>query len=511
MSNIPDNTPILIGVGQTVSHWCAEDPITDAPSPISMAAIAAKRAIDDAAAAKSLAKSIDTLALVRTMADSIPSMQYPLGAPKNAPGALAYQLNIQPELLIYADVGGDTPQSLVSEMAERIHNGTTKTALIAGGEATSAMRVAGRANITLDWSMKSIGQFEDRGFGPALLSDYEMRHGLALPTQVYALFEEAWRHKNGLTRSQHKAKMAELFAPFSKISADNPYAQFGEVRSVDFLQTRSQENYDISSPYLKWHVAQDAVNQGAAVLMTSVGEAKKLGVSENKWIYLHSNAEVRDSFITERQNLSSSHAMKLVLDKVLSDSGLSIGEIAYMDLYSCFPCAVFFAAEALGINWQGRQLAVTGGLPFFGAPGNNYSLHAIATLAELLRNDRSQYGLILANGGYLSKESAGIYSAKPKYDWVPTSSEGLQTTIDSNPKPPIDNFPENGEVVAHTISYYRGNPLSGFAMCETEKGHCLAKIMPKDSEQLIHFANTENFGAVTISTKNNVNYLSLPY
>ena len=127
MSKIPDNTPILIGVGQSVSHWNADDPITEAPTPISMAAIAAKRAIHDASATQSLAQAIDTLALVRTMADSIPSMQYPLGSPKNVPGALAHQLNIQPELLIYADVGGDTPQSLVREMAERIYGGTTKT------------------------------------------------------------------------------------------------------------------------------------------------------------------------------------------------------------------------------------------------------------------------------------------------------------------------------------------------------------------------------------------------
>ena len=508
--NLPDNTPIIIGVGQSVSHWKPEDGADKAPSPIGIAEQAARRAFEDTGADKFNAQTIDTLALVRTMADSLPATQYPLGAPVNAPGALAHQLNIQPEYLIYADIGGDTPQSLVSEMAERIYSGNTNVALIAGGEATGAMKAAGRANTALDWHIPSAGKFEDRGFGPALLSDYEMRHGMALPTQVYALFEEAWRRRKDLSLAQHRAKMAELFTPFSEIAAENPYAQFGEARSVEFLTTASKDNYDISTPYLKWHVAQDAVNQGAAILMTSVGEAKRLGIPKHKWLFLHASAEVRDKFITERPDLSKSHSTELVLNKVLSDSELEIENIAHIDLYSCFPCAVFFAAEALGIDWRTRPLTVTGGLPFFGAPGNNYSMHAIATLVERLRKDQNEYGLILANGGYLSKQAAGIYSAKPKYDWAPTSNDDLKKTIKNTAVPPINSHPKTAKIIAHTISYYKGKPISGFAICETKDGQCLAKIEAGDPEQLRRIAQQESLETVSIAARNNVNYLSLP-
>lgn len=509
-NSIFDNTPIIIGVGQSVSHWLPEDGIESAPSPTNMATIAAKRAINDVEAKKPFAINIDTLALVRTMADSLPSTQYPLGAPVNAPGALASRLGIRPSLAIYASVGGDTPQALINEMAERIHGGETNIALIAGGEATGAMKVAHRAKIALDWSSPSIGTFEDRGFGPALLTNYEMRHGLGVPTQVYPLFEEAWRRKNNLTKTKHRNLMAELFVPFSKIAASNPYAQFGYAKTEAFLSTPSKENYDISSPYLKWHVAQDAVNQGAAILMTSVSEARRLGVPKEKWIYLHSYAEVRDQHIMERPDLSKSYAMELVLGKVLADSKLTINKITHIDIYSCFPCAVLFAAKALGIDWRDRPLTVTGGLPFFGAAGNNYSSHAIVTMVERLRTNQEQYGLILANGGYMSKEAAGIYSASPKQNWGPISSRDLEKAIEAKPRAPLNNNPERANVIAHTITYYRGEPVSGFAICETDHGRCLAKITTTDTAQLKYFASVDSLENVTIMTKNNVHFLSLP-
>jgi acetyl-CoA C-acetyltransferase len=55
---------------------------------------------------------------------------------------------------------------------------------------------------------------------------------------------------------------------------------------------------------------------------------------------------------------------------------------------------------------------VTGGLPFFGGPGNNYSTHAIASMLELLRERPGAKGLVTANGWYLSKHATGVYSTQ---------------------------------------------------------------------------------------------------
>jgi acetyl-CoA C-acetyltransferase len=56
---------------------------------------------------------------------------------------------------------------------------------------------------------------------------------------------------------------------------------------------------------------------------------------------------------------------------------------------------------------------VTGGLTFFGGPGNGYSLHAVATLVERLRAEPGAVGLSTALGWYVTKHACGVYSASP--------------------------------------------------------------------------------------------------
>ncbi len=91
-----------------------------------------------------------------------------------------------------------------------------------------------------------------------------------------------------------------------------------------------------------------------------------------------------------------------------------------IDLYSCFPSAVEAATAALGLATDDRRgLTVTGGLPYFGGPGNNYTTHAIATLTDRLR-DRSeddargpQFGLATGLGWFITKHALGLYATEP--------------------------------------------------------------------------------------------------
>ena len=78
------------------------------------------------------------------------------------------------------------------------------------------------------------------------------------------------------------------------------------------------------------------------------------------------------------------------------------------------PIAVRVVTDALGLAADDpRGLTVTGGLPFFGGPGNDYSMHAIADTVTALRARPGAFGLVGANGGALHKYSAGVYSTTP--------------------------------------------------------------------------------------------------
>ncbi|MFB2351399.1 hypothetical protein, partial [Priestia megaterium] len=85
-------------------------------------------------------------------------------------------------------------------------------------------------------------------------------------------------------------------------------------------------------------------------------------------------------------------------------AGVSLAEIGHFDLYSCFPVAVEIGAEELGLALDDhRGLTVTGGLPYAGGPGNNYAMHSIAVMMRRLRSAREDYGLVTANGWFLTK------------------------------------------------------------------------------------------------------------
>ncbi|MBX9859595.1 MAG: hypothetical protein K2Y20_08410, partial [Sphingomonas sp.] len=463
-------------VGQLTVQWRGEGV---APDPAGLRADAAWAALADSGAAD-LKAAIDRVVVIRTMADSVPGAPQPFGRCANPPGTLAEDLGLAEVEAIYSLVGGDQPQALVSEAAEAIFAGEARAVLIAGSEATAAVKTALRLGQALDWSRSSEADFTDRGLGSRLLSAYEIANGLGAPTLTYPAFEHALRGRWGLSRAAHGALMAELWAGFSAVAAANPYSMFPAARSADFLATPSAENYPVADPYLKWHVAQDAVNQGAAVVLTSVREADRLGIAPAKRIYLHGYAEAADRTPTERPDLSRSRAVGLVLAQGLATAGKATADIALFDLYSCFPCVVLLAAEALGLDWRKTPATVTGGLPFFGGPGNSYSLHAIATMAERLRAAPDAFGLILANGGFMSKEAAGVYSAMPPRDWAPVSSAAIAQQIAAEPVLRLVDGPAEASIDAYTVAFSKGVQKRGYVIGTTTDGARILAATARD-------------------------------
>jgi acetyl-CoA C-acetyltransferase len=368
-----------------------------------MARAAARAALDDAGV-PALAGQIETLAFVRTNEDSRPNPVHPNGRNANLPGTLSREIGAQPRKAIYSMSGGQTPQKLVNEIAADIHAGETECAMIVGSEANGASKTSRRAGLEIDWSDDADLDFEDRGFGPMLLTRNEIKHGMVAPPYFYALFETAIAHREGHTRREHRKVMSQLFAPFSQVAAANPHAQFPVARSVEWLATPGTENREIVDPFLKWHIAQDAVNLGAAVILMSDEKADTLAIPPERRVYLHGAGEANDDHISLRPDLDRSFAMKAAFDRALEQAGRTQADMSALDIYSCFPCAVFSACDGLGLDWRHdpRALTLTGGLPFFGGPGNNYSLHAIAEMMERLRARPGQFGLILANGGWMT-------------------------------------------------------------------------------------------------------------
>jgi len=304
--------PILVGVGQAMSQWDGTAGPEGAPSPLSLAADASRAALKDAGID---ASHVDLVGFVRIFEDSVRNAPHPHGHNTNLPGTLARELGAWPGQLVYSDVGGQSPQALANEMANRIHAGEFDVALIAGSEANRASKGAQKHGMEIDWADGSDLDFEDRGLGDKMISRAEIKHGLIAPAFFYALFENAIAAREGRTRSEQREAMSKLFQPFTEVAADNPYAQFPVARSEEFLATPSPDNYEFADPFLKWHIAQDAVNQGAAMLLMSEEKADALGIAKEKRVYLHGGGEASDDIISERPRLDGSWAMEQAIGK----------------------------------------------------------------------------------------------------------------------------------------------------------------------------------------------------
>ncbi|MBX3485479.1 acetyl-CoA acetyltransferase [Phenylobacterium sp.] len=464
-----DNTPVIIGVGEASERIGA--PGYAAHSPVELAALAARAALDDAGAAAAIGPRIEVIAAIRQFEVSGPRAVAPFGKSNNFPRSVARRIGADPQRAILEPVGGQGPQHLVNEFAHAIGRGEMRLALICGSEAISTVRDLATKGETRDWSEEVEGQLEDRGYGVDGLVDAVIaEHGARTPIQVYAMYENARRARRGLSREAYLREMGDLFAPFTVVASGNPHAMSQSVFTPEALATVTPQNRVVADPFPRRMVARDQANQGAAVLIASVGMARELGVPEDRWVYLHGGADVAERSPFQRNDLSAYPAAVLAAKQALDGAGVGVGDIAAFDLYSCFPIAVFSVRDELGLAADDpRPLTVTGGLPFFGGAGNNYSMHAIASLVRALRAKPGSYGLLGANGGFLSKYSVGVYATKPR-EWRPFDSRGLQAAIDGWPAPaPAPDSALDGTVETYTIDYGREAP-HGVLVCRTDAG-----------------------------------------
>src|SRR6185312_11648786 len=233
------------------------------------------------------------------------------------------------------------PQHLISELAAEIAAGRSEAALVFGSDATSTLRHFARAEVKPDFNEtmeRYDGDLEDRGQGiDGIISRYTVMHGLVdAPTQ-YALMENARRAGTGLGPAEYLRTMAELFAPFTKVAAGNPFAAAPVEYSVDELVTVTERNRMISEPYPRLLVARDQVNQGAAALVMSVAAARRIGGPEENWVYLDGHADLREQGLLERPDLGHAPSAVMAVREALTMAGIGVDDVASFDLYSCFP------------------------------------------------------------------------------------------------------------------------------------------------------------------------------
>jgi len=479
-----ERLPIIVGVGQVTQR-----PETERPrEPLALMADAARLAEADAGAGD-LLHALDSVRVVNILS-------WPSKAP---PQDLARALAVAPREQLYTHIGGNTPQWLVNEAADAIHRGELDLVLIAGAEAMHSARRARATGVDLGWSPRGTPA-PDIGDGRAGVSELEARHGATLPTRVYPLFENALRARYRHSIGEHQRALGELFERFSAVAAANQHAWFREAKTAAQIATAGEGNRYIGFPYTKYMNAILDVDQGAALLLTHAGAARRLGIDERKWVYLWGCGDATDHwFVTQRENYHASPAIRAAGARALEMAGIAVADVGVFDLYSCFPSAVEITRDMLEIApGDARPLTVTGGLPYFGGPGNNYVTHSIAAMAQELRAAPGTIGMVTANGWYVTKHSAGVYStAPPRRAWERTPPAVDQARVDAGPRPQVvAEAAGEATVETYTVIFDRdGAPERGIVLGRLAGGGRFIANTPVDRGALEAMTRVEMVGA----------------
>ncbi|MGH3960118.1 MAG: acetyl-CoA acetyltransferase, partial [Mycobacterium sp.] len=176
-------------------------------------------------------------------------------------------------------------------------------------------------------------------------------------------------------------------------------------------------------------------------------------------VFLHGHADSEEQSLLDRPDLGHAPSAVLAVCEALAVAGIGIDDVAALDLYSCFPVPVFNVCDGMGIAPDDpRGLTLTGGLPFFGGAGNNYSMHGVAEMVAKMRSTPGQFGLVGANGGIMSKYSVGVYSTTPA-DWRPDGSARLQAQVAAAPTVAVTEHADGpGTVETYTVRRDGGRP-----------------------------------------------------
>lgn len=478
-----DTQPVIIGTGQVSAP---HDAWPDIRSPLDLMAEAAREALADAGGG--IAAALDSVTVVRVFS-------WDHG---NAPRMLAVRLGSEARDLTYMPTGGNTPQMALNDAARRLVTGEIECALVAGAEALAGKREAKKAGHRVAWEVDEAHRIPaEDSRDPCHAS--EMTHRMMLPILVYPLFEPALRAAAGRRLDDHTAFLGRLMAPFTDVAAKNPLAWFPTQRSPEELVAATDENRMISTPYTKYLNSVLEVNQGAALIMTTARRARELGVPEDRWVWFWGGADCNDIwYVTERVSYDTSPGMERCYAAALDAAGIGCDEISAFDLYSCFPSAVQLGMRALGLGEDdSRPRTVTGGLPYFGGPGNNYVTHAVAEMTRRLREEDDGVGLVTGNGWFVTKHSAGVYGSRPPaVPFTPVDATRLQAEVDALDHPRIETQPcGEGTIDAYSVSYGKdGDPDAALALVRLDAGR-RAVAISRDEAVVSALVNWEHYGA----------------
>ena len=409
--------------------------------------------------------------------DYIDQIQIPKGYWKyRDPGKwIAERNNIQSAVTSVTKIGV-LQQNLINSACHDITQGKIRASLIVGGEARYKKILAlkenkefieTKLNINPDFYVKAADELQTK--------EEQDELGL-MAVGYYAILETAYRKKNGLSLQEHKDKISNMYAEFSKVAANNPDGWIDSMKSAKDIKQVSKENPLQAFPYNKLHCSSWNVNQASAMILCSEDLADKLDIPRNKRVYPLVSSETNHMIAPiQRPKLSESTGLDLAASFIKNICDEHKIQPNIYDLYSCFPVAVQMFADSLNLGSEDVK-TVTGGMPFAGGPLNNYMIHSTVKMVSEIRNNHSNIGLVTGVSGMMTKQAFALWAKEPLIQFI------------------SKDVTEEAALIEHPIEM--STQTNGMAIV---LGYTIFKDANKDMKVVIYGEDSQNKRKVLIS------------
>ena len=449
MADLPGNTPVLVGVAAVQQKL--ED-FSQALEPVALMEQALRDAAADAGSAELLARADEIMVPKSLWGYSDPGRLLAAGLGAASASTLLAEFGI-------------TQQSFFTRACERIRAGEISIALVAGGEARYRALCAGKAGAEAPETDQG-GAAPDVFLEPEaeMFSEVENATGLGMPVGFYAIMDSALRAQQGLDPEQHRDQMAQMYARYSEIAAGNADAWADQTVTAEHIREHSPGNRMLAFPYTKLHNSQWNVDQAAGLIFCSVAVAEELGIPRDKWVFPRASAESNFmSVVASRKDLGASAGFRYAGEAVMQREGVSFDQVRLRELYSCFPYAVRVQMEEFGMSGDG-DVSVTGGMTFGGGPLNNFVFQATVKMAQLLRDNPGELGLVTTVSGVVTKQACALWSTEPgaagwSHEDVTEKARAATELCEI-----VADYSGEGTVAGYTVLYQGNDPWRAVAV-----------------------------------------------
>ncbi|AEG50858.1 acetyl-coenzyme A synthetase [Sphingobium chlorophenolicum L-1] len=458
---VDPSTPVIVGVGQYV-HRSAVEP---GPEPLTSWELACRLAAEDAALPFSALQTTDFLACALSL-----SWAY-----DDPVARLAGRIGATPREQYMSQPSGTAGHVMLHRAAAAIRAGA-KFAVICGGESLATAKLYRRNGERPNWSYPA---------SPGTIIDLDKRR---LPVEAaagltqglgavygFAMRDIARRAHLGVEPRAYRQRIGDLMAGMTRVAAANPDAWFPVEREAEYLIGPRADNRMVAYPYTKNMTAIMDVDISAALILTSEAMADRMSVPRDRRVYPWLGCFAQDPVYTAvRPDLWKSSAMEAAASAVLTQADMTADQIGHIDLYSCFPSAINFACDVLGISDpSGECITVTGGLPYAGGPASSYMLTSLVKMTQRLRADRGAFGLASGVGKQMAHHAFGLYSTRPPSPRLRAIDERtVQGEVDRIAQiPVVDGYRGPATIATYTVIHHRlGAATHGAAICDLPNG-----------------------------------------